>query len=235
MRPRLVLTDIEGTTTPISFVHQALFPYGRAALPSLIRDRADEPEVAEALAAIARAAPGADPLEQCLAWMNEDAKVTPLKQLQGIAWREGYRSGALQSELYGDVPPALRAWQAAGVRLAVYSSGSEAAQRLIFAHAAQGDLTGLFDAFLDTRIGGKREAASYTRAAGALGLPPADILFLSDMAAELDAAAAGGLRTCQLLRAGDFTEPSPAHLQAPDFPAVARLFGLPTLAAPARA
>ena len=225
--PLVVLIDIEGTTTPIAFVHRVLFPYARAALPSLIHDRAHEPQVAAALAAVRAAAPDVDPLQQCLAWMDDDAKVTPLKTLQGLAWRDGYESGALVGELYDDVAPALRAWHAAGLQLAIYSSGSEAAQRLIFGHTPQGDLTPLFARFLDTAIGGKREAASYQAAAGLLGLPAGRILFLSDVVAELDAAAAAGLLTCQLVRPADATVAGTQHPVAPDFPSVAARFGLP--------
>ena len=225
--PRAVLVDIEGTVTPIAFVHRVLFPYAREALPALLRDRAHEPQVAAAVREIRLQAPEADPLAQCLAWMDADAKVTPLKALQGIAWQDGYASGALRSELYPDVAPSLRAWHAAGVRLAVYSSGSEAAQRLIFRHPAEGDLTGLFAAFLDTRIGGKRDPASYREAARVLALPAASILFLSDVTAELDAAAVAGLQACQLVRPDDPTVAGERHPTAADFAAVAQRFGLP--------
>ena len=226
-RPLAVLTDIEGTTTPIAFVHRVLFPYARAALPALVRDRADDPRVAAALEAIRAEAPGIDPLAQCLAWMDRDAKITPLKELQGLVWEDGYATGKLQGELYPDVAPALRAWHAAGMLLAVYSSGSEVAQRLIFGHTPQGDLVALFTHFLDTRIGAKREAASYAEASRVLGTPPGRILFLSDVAAELDAAAASGLLTCQLLRPADETVNSGRHPAAADFIAVADRFGLP--------
>ena len=111
--------------------------------------------------------------------------------------------------------------------LAVYSSGSVGAQKLLFRHSRDGDLEGLFRGFFDTTTGGKREAASYAAIAAALSLPPGDILFLSDVAEELDAAAASGLATCQLVRAGDGTRPAGRHAEAPDFPAVARRFGLP--------
>ena len=225
--PRAVLLDIEGTVTPIAFVHRVLFPYARGALPALIRERAREPAVAAALAMIREQAPDADPLAQCLAWMDDDAKVTPLKALQGIAWQDGFEGGALRSELYADVAPALRAWHAAGVRLAVYSSGSEAAQRLIFGHPPEGDLTGLFTAFLDTRIGAKRESASYREAARQLDLPAGSVLFLSDSAAELDAAAVAGLPTCQLVRPADATVACERHPVAADLDAVADRFGLP--------
>ncbi len=233
--PRAVLTDIEGTTTPLAFVHRVLFPYARAGLPGLLAERAGEPQVAAALAQIRALAPEADPLAQCLEWMDRDAKITPLKLLQGLVWQDGYAAGALRSELYPDVAPALRAWHAGGVRLAVYSSGSEAAQRLIFGHppaAAGGDLTGLFSAFLDTRIGAKSETASYAEAVRRLGLPRPEILFLSDSAAELDAAAAAGLAVCQLLRAADATPACERHPGCADFAAVAARFGLPQGGAP---
>jgi enolase-phosphatase E1 len=222
-----VLTDVEGTTTPIAFVRDVLFPYARGALPALLRDRAGAPEVAAELAAIAELAPGREPLAALLGWMDEDAKVTPLKALQGLVWREGYLSGAIQGQVYPDVAPCLRAWHAAGVRLAVYSSGSVEAQKLIFGHSTAGDLTALFEGYFDTRIGAKREVPSYRAIAASLETPPGQMLFLSDVEAELDAASAAGLATCQLVRATDGTVASSRHQTAPDFPAVARLAGLP--------
>lgn len=226
--PGLVLTDIEGTTTPIAFVHRVLFPHARAALPALVGRRSEEKPVADALAEIARLAPSADPLTQLLSWMDDDAKITPLKTLQGLTWRDGYEAGLLQGELYPDVPPSLRGWHEAGVRLAVYSSGSEEAQRLIFRHSPDGDLSPLFDGFFDTRIGAKREAQSYRAIARALDLPAGDILFLSDIEAELDAAASAGLPTCQLVRAEDRTVAGMRHPVAETFDQVSARFGLPT-------
>ncbi len=208
-------------------MHRTLFPYARAALPELLRERAREAAVAAAIAEITELAPGIDPLAQCLAWMDQDAKIMPLKALQGIAWADGYADGSLQGEIYPDVAPALRAWQEAGVRLAVYSSGSEAAQRLIFGHTPDGDLRPLFSAFLDTRIGGKRAASSYATAATLLATMPDHTLFLSDVEAELDAAAEAGLSTCQLVRAADATVAGSRHPAEPDFDAVALRFGLP--------
>lgn len=225
--PTTVLLDIEGTTTPIAFVHRTLFPYARAALPDLVTRRAGEPEIAGALAEIDRLAPGADPVAQLLAWMDDDAKITPLKTLQGLAWRDGYAAGELTGDLYPDVAPALARWHAAGLRLAIYSSGSEEAQRLIFAHTATGDLTPLLDRFFDTRIGTKRDPASYAALARRLKSEPDAILFLSDVAAELDAAAVAGLHTCQLVRAQDGTVPTDRHPTAADLDQVATLFALP--------
>ncbi len=216
-----VLTDIEGTTTPISFVHDVLFPYARRILPAMVGS--NDPEISSALERVRQAAPGHPPLETLHDWMDRDVKAEPLKTLQGIVWRTGYASGEIQAVLYPDVAPALARWRRAGLRLAVYSSGSVEAQRLIFGHAPSGDLTGLFDAFFDTRVGPKRAQASYAAIAADLALPPGRILFLSDVAAELDAAAAAGLTTCQLLRPGDEAVPS-AHPRAADFDAVELLF-----------
>lgn len=222
-----VLTDVEGTTTPISFVRDTLFPFARARLARLLDERGHELAVADELAEVARLAPGVPPLDALLDWMDRDAKVTPLKALQGIIWAEGYASGELRGELYPDVAPCLRRWAGAGVRLFVYSSGSVAAQRQIFGHSDAGDLVPLFAGFFDIRVGAKREAASYDRIAIGIGVPTAEVLFLSDTAAELDAAAAAGLRTCQLVRPQDGTTAAPGHPMAADFAAVAEKFALP--------
>ncbi|MBC7800891.1 MAG: acireductone synthase [Gemmatimonadaceae bacterium] len=221
--PAAVLIDVEGTTTPIRFVHDVLFPYARARLPDLLAHRAHDPDVAAALADV----PGPDRLATLLAWMDADAKATPLKALQGILWRDGYATGALQGELYPDVAPGLRRWAAAGLRLCVYSSGSVDAQRQLFGHSVAGDLVPLFQGFFDTAVGPKRDAASYATIVRGLFLPGAEVLFLSDIEAELDAAATAGLRTCQVVRAADATVPSDRHPTAPDFAAVARQFAMP--------
>lgn len=213
MPPTHILTDIEGTTTAIAFVHQRLFPYAAEALEGFLASHATRADVA----AILREVPGEDKLATLRGWMAEDAKVTPLKALQGLIWRQGYDEGALKGHLWPDVAPALREWRAAGLRLAVYSSGSEEAQRLLFRHSEAGDLEGLFEGFFDTRMGAKREAASYARIASTWGAPPGAILFLSDVAEELDAAREAGLSTCQLVRPEDGTRPSGRHPEAADF------------------
>ena len=217
--PAAILTDIEGTTTPIAFVRDVLFPFARARLPALL-ERAGEPAIAEALAQTAALSGGRPALDALLAWMDEDAKVTPLKTLQGLIWGEGYRTGALKGRLYPDAAEALRRWHAAGLRLYVYSSGSEAAQRLIFGYSDAGDLAVLFSGFFDTSAGAKRDAASYTAIARAIGLPAGEILFLSDSEAELDAALAAGLATCQLVRPEDATIASSRHPTAATFAGV---------------
>jgi enolase-phosphatase E1 len=219
-RPAAILTDIEGTTTPIAFVRDELFPYARARLETFLQTHAADPGVASLLADAHRLAGGRPVLEALHAWMDADEKITPLKALQGLIWDEGYASGELQGRIYPDVPPALRRWRAQGIRLYVYSSGSEAAQRLIFGHSDAGDLTSLFTAFFDTRAGAKRDPESYKRIARAIGLPPLEVLFLSDIEAELDAAAEIGMGVCQLIRPMDRTVAGTRHPTAGDFGAV---------------
>jgi enolase-phosphatase E1 len=224
---RTILTDIEGTTSAIAFVKETLFPFALAALDSFLDAHGAEPEVASIMAEV----PGPDARATLRGWMAEDVKATPLKALQGLIWRAGFEDGRLRGHLWPDVAPCLHAWHAAGIRLAVYSSGSVEAQRLLFRHSLAGNLEPLFGGFFDTRMGHKREAASYAAIVAALGDAPAEVLFLSDVAEELDAARAAGLQTCQLVRAADGTHPAGRHPEAPDFPALAHAFGLPRHAA----
>jgi enolase-phosphatase E1 len=196
---RAILTDIEGTTSSTAFVAETLFPYARAALPAYVADHAAE--VASLLDEVRAAEPG-DPVATLLRWIDEDRKATPLKTLQGRIWAKGYAEGAFRGHVYPDAAEALRRWRADSLRLYVYSSGSVEAQKLIFGHSDQGDLTPLFAGFFDTTSGPKREAASYARIARAIGEAPERILFLSDAQAELDAAQASGLRTQLVDRTG---------------------------------
>ncbi len=213
-----IVTDIEGTTTPISFVHRILFPYARERLAGFLATNAGHPALVEV----------PEPkLDTLLGWMDKDEKITALKAIQGEIWKQGYEQGDLLGEIYPDVPPALRRWSRAGLRLFVYSSGSVAAQKLLFSHTPDGDLTPLFQAYFDTNLGPKRDAASYTAIARAVGGRPDEVLFLSDVEAELDAAAAAGLVTCQLVRPQDGTLPGTRHQTTSDFDHVASLFGLP--------
>lgn len=223
---RIVLLDIEGTIAPISYVHDVLFPYARARLGRFLDVHGAEPDVTAALAELDRMTPGAPPLETLLALMDRDAKIGPLKHIQGRIWAEGFGAGALSSEFYPDVVPALQAWHAAGTTLAIYSSGSAQAQRLLFRHAVAGDLSGMIGAFFDTTIGPKRDAASYAAIAASLAASPDAMLFLSDVEAELDAAAAAGLAVCQLVRTADGTIAGTRHAHAAELTSVAQRFGL---------
>jgi enolase-phosphatase E1 len=155
-----------------------------------------------------------------LRWIAEDRKATPLKALQGMIWREGYETGAYRAHMYPEVAAKLREWKQRGLRLYVYSSGSVAAQKLFFAHSDAGDLTPLFDDYFDTEIGGKREADSYRRIVSAIGFPANEVLFLSDIAAELDAARAAGLRTMQLCRPRGGCTPGSGHPCVADFDSI---------------
>ena len=206
-----ILTDIEGTTSSISFVKEVLFPFARAALPGFVRARGQEPEVRRWLDAVAvehGSICNDDTIVETLqGWIDEDRKHTALKALQGMIWQEGYAAGILQADMYPDAASALRRWHEAGHRLAVYSSGSVDAQKLLFAHTDAGDLTPLFDAFFDTEVGHKREAGSYQAIAGRLDTAAADIVFLSDVVEELDAAREAGMRTVLVDRREDYPQP----------------------------
>lgn len=217
---RAIVTDIEGTTSSIEFVHKSLFPYARAHLRSFLREQAGDPLV-QALIDDVEAVVGWDlsideaagVLEQ---WIDEDRKATPLKTLQGMIWRLGYQAGELKGHVYADTPVFLRRWHEQGLQLYVYSSGSVEAQKLIFGHSDAGDLTPLFSGYFDTQVGGKREASSYRAILERIALPGSQVLFLSDIGEELDAARAAGMQTCQLIRDA-IAKPSAAHPQAADF------------------
>jgi len=206
-----ILTDIEGTTSSISFVKDVLFPYARRELPRFVREHGRNPEVRRRLDAVATESGGIcndDVIVETLqGWIDQDRKHTALKALQGMLWRDGYMRGDFRGHVYPDAVAALRDWHSAGHRLAVFSSGSVDAQKLLFGHSEAGDVTPLFSAFFDTEVGTKRDPDSYRRIAQALGQPPAEILFLSDIVEELDAARTAGMRTFLLDRREDYPQP----------------------------
>lgn len=212
---RVIVTDIEGTTSSISFVHEVLFPYAAEHMAAFVRAHANEAPVKAALDAVSAEAGLAQgdldgQIDTLLGWIAEDRKATPLKSLQGMIWEAGYRNGDYQGHVYDDAARHLRQWHDRGLRLYVYSSGSEQAQKLLFGYSVDGDLTPLFSGYFDTRIGGKKESASYQAIVDHLGVAPAEILFLSDIEAELIAAEAAGLHTCWLVRDGDLPQTSRA-------------------------
>ncbi len=229
-----VLLDIEGTTTPIAFVHQVLFPYARTHLGDWLAARTASPEFSAVFEQLARehAADQArgTPVPEwtastlpaaresiaryALALMDEDRKSPGLKLLQGLIWESGYQAGELRGQVFADVPPALRRWRAAGLRLSVYSSGSELAQRRLFESSPEGDLTPLFDGFFDTRVGGKKEAGSYRQIVERLRLPAERVMFISDLTAELEAAKGAGMQTLLSLREGNAVQPHAEQYEA---------------------
>jgi enolase-phosphatase E1 len=229
-----LLLDIEGTTTPVAFVYDTLFPYARRRLGAFLERHAGEGGVRSDLERLReerdaeRSADQPPPAWQGLslaaaaeyaAWlMDRDRKSTALKALQGRIWEEGYRSGELQGLVYEDVPRAFeRCGQ--GKTVAIYSSGSVLAQRLLFANSGAGDLTPYLRGHYDTTAGGKREAGSYGRIAAELGFPAAGVLFVSDVAAELDAARAAGMQTALCVRDAGVVESS-AHEVVRSFDAI---------------
>jgi enolase-phosphatase E1 len=222
-RARALLLDIEGTTTPLSFVHDVLFPYARERLEAFLRDRGNSGVVGGIVAALsAERAAGEAGTERPPAWrassddeatasaiaycrwlMDHDRKSPALKQLQGLIWDRGYDTGELHGVVFPDVPPAFQRWRAEGRTIAIYSSGSELAQRRLFATTAYGDLTPFIARFFDTAVGPKVEAESYRQIAAALGTAPADICFVSDVARELRPAREAGFDVRLAVRPGN--------------------------------
>ena len=205
---KAIVTDIEGTTSSISFVHDVLFPYAAKNLADYVQAHAQKPAVAKILKEVAEIGE-LSPSDQSgqiallLKWIRDDKKVTALKTLQGFIWEEGYHQGAYQAHVYADVAPQLREWKQQNLQLYVYSSGSVLAQKLFFEFSQAGNLLVLFDGHFDTTIGAKREVASYRAIGEKIALEPEHILFLSDIVAELDAAASAGFQVCLLERPGN--------------------------------
>jgi enolase-phosphatase E1 len=211
---RGILLDVEGTTSSISFVYDVLFAHAKAKVGEFLSARRDDARVLELAAAVTAAAGtpltpaaiAADPTRAALAaidLINRDVKDTALKELQGMIWRSGFESGELVAHVFDDVPPALAAWADSGLDVRIYSSGSIEAQQLFFGHTAAGDLRPHLRGHYDTTTGPKREAASYALIAADMGLEPRQILFVSDVGAELDAAHKAGMATALAVRPGN--------------------------------
>lgn len=213
---KFILTDIEGTTTSISFVADTLFPYFLEHIDEL-KNQLKDPFVQEQLA-VAKATVQKEEnkiigdekaIEYLAKWCREDRKHPALKSLQGMIWKAGYLNGQLKGHLYSEVEAVLKKWKAEGIDLGIYSSGSVPAQKLLFGYSEAGDITPLFSAFFDTKVGHKREVDSYQNIQKELGISANEILFLSDVDPELDAAKEAGYQTCKLVRPG--TGPSSKH------------------------
>ena len=220
-----VVLDIEGTVSTLASVREVLFPYARARLGEWVHQ--SSPQVQAILDEVRDLAgmPSAGPDELAAVltdWTDRDVKASPLKALQGLIWQEGFEAGRLTGQVYDDVPLALAGWQAHGMRLYVYSSGSVQAQRNWFRWSAHGDLSGYFAGYFDTRNPGpKLEPSSYQAISVSVGLAPQDILFVSDARGELDAARAAGMRTLGMRRVEDGSP------DVGDHPAVTTFAGLP--------
>jgi len=216
----MILMDVEGTVSPLAFVHEVMFPFARQRAGAFLERNAKLSSTGAALrqmavdaghASVAAWCPFPMPSPATIAWlvaeihrlMDADAKLTGLKQLQGLIWEGGFKNGELQATLFDDVEGALRQWQASGVQLRIYSSGSVHAQKLFFAHTGAGDLAPLLSGFYDTTTGPKRDSTSYAAIAADAGFVPQDTLFLSDVGEELDAARAAGMQTALAIRPGN--------------------------------
>lgn len=231
-RIRVILLDIEGTTTPIAFVHERLFSYARAHLDQYLLEHFPSPVVQDAVHRLAnehatdsgaadlppwRDDTPADLRESVVAYvrwlMDRDRKSPGLKLLQGVIWEAGYQANDLHGEVFDDVPPALRRWRDEGLEVAIYSSGSELAQRRLFSSTHHGDFTPMIKGFFDTAVGGKTVADSYCRIAEKLGCRPQEILFVSDVAKELAAAAEAGCQVRLSLRPGNAAQPDAGRFE----------------------
>ncbi|HEU4340646.1 MAG TPA: acireductone synthase [Candidatus Binatia bacterium] len=222
-----ILLDIEGTVSPIRFVHQVLFPFVRGHLKDYLEQNLDSEELQRDLSMLreehredvarelvppewVEAPPGAqiDSIVCYVFWlMDRDRKSTGLKSLQGKIWQAGYLGGKLKAQVFEDVPPALKRWKQKNLDVRIFSSGSVLAQKLLFAHTEVGDLTDCLRGYFDTRTGPKTAEESYRRIAAEFHLRASEILFISDMAAELDAAKCAGMQTLLCVRPGNLTEP----------------------------
>jgi enolase-phosphatase E1 len=222
MKPKYILTDIEGTTTSISFVADVLFPYFLEHIDE-VKASIDEPAVRAQIEATKRtvaeeenkAIDDTEAIQYLEHWCRTDRKHPALKALQGMVWEKGYKNGQLKGHIYPEVAAMLEAWKEKGIKLGIYSSGSVPAQKLLFGYSEAGNLTPYFSDYFDTVVGHKRELQSYKNITLALGLPATEILFLSDIEQELDAAREAGMQTIKLIRPG--TDTNSTHKKATDF------------------
>lgn len=227
---RGILLDIEGTTTPISFVHDVLFTYAREHVRDYLIQHSNDltNEIAQLREEHTRDTdsgadssteppPFADDPDSITAYVHwlidRDRKSTGLKSLQGLIWREGYRNGTLKAQVFDDVRPSFERWQKAGLRVSIFSSGSVLAQQLLFAHTEDGDLTSFISEYFDTNVGAKGDAESYRRIASEMSLSPSEIIFISDVTTELQAASAAGMGTRLSIRPGNQPQPDPYRFQ----------------------
>lgn len=192
---KAIVTDIEGTTSALSFVKETLFPYAYRHLPDFVYE--NEAEIAHILDAVKEEEKNHDlSLEELidvmLRYIDEDQKVTPLKELQGMIWEDGYNTGELIGHIYDDALIGLKRWKKQGINLYVYSSGSVPAQKMLFGHTKEGDLNNLFSGYFDTNIGGKKDSRAYEAIAKEIDVSPENILFLSDSTDEIAAASDAG-------------------------------------------
>jgi enolase-phosphatase E1 len=216
-----MLSRGEGTTTPITFVYDVLFPFARRHAAAYVghADLTDLQREYDEDVHQDRHPPAwsATPVAYIHWLMDLDRKSTALKNIQGKIWLEGYQNGELRGEVFQDVPPALERWHREGIDVRIFSSGSVLAQRLLFSSTAAGDLTRFLKGYFDTTVGPKTEAQSYAQIAQSFGVSTSDILFISDVTRELDAARAAGMQTLLCVRPGNHPQPQHNHAAITSF------------------
>lgn len=226
---RGIVLDIEGTTTPIAFVHDVLFSYARTHVNDYLAKHAEADDVRKDIELLReehaadlrngnQPPPLTNALESVVSYINWlidlDRKSTGLKSLQGKIWHEGYADNTLRSQVFPDVAPAFARWRVAGLTISIFSSGSVLAQQLLFAHTEAGDLSSFISNYFDTSVGKKGEPESYRRIAETIGLPPTEVLFISDVVSELSAAREAGMKTVLSIRPGNAPQEHAAQYQA---------------------
>ena len=212
---KAILIDIEGTVAPISFVKDVLFPYSKEKMESFVKENENKPEIKQILEDVKKIEKREMSTEEVIntlkKWIDEDRKITPLKEIQGYIWEEGFKSGNVKAPLYKDAYEKMLYWNKKGIPMYIYSSGSVKAQKLFFSHTEYGNIVDFFNGFFDTKIGNKKEKGSYEKIARAIGLKPEEILFLSDNPDEIKAAAEAGMQVMRVVREKDAE-------YIPDFP-----------------
>lgn len=194
-----VLCDIEGTTSSLTFVHDVLFPLSYDRMEDFIKQNWNSDLIRQEIQQIKSESPD-EVIKTLRSWIKEDRKEGALKSIQGKIWKDAFESGKIRGHVYQDVPPNFEKWRSSGIKICIFSSGSIEAQKLLFHYSEAGDLTQFISSYFDTTSGPKRESLSYKKIAAELSLPTANILFLSDVQSELDAARNAGMQTTQLLR-----------------------------------
>jgi len=206
---KAVLIDIEGTIAPISFVKDVLFPYSKEKMEQFISENKNRPEVKEILEQVqeieGRKMSETEIIQTLKRWIDEDKKISPLKEIQGYIWKEGFGSGKIKAPVYEDAYKKMKEWKEKGLKLYIYSSGSVQAQKLFFSHTEKGNILELFNGHFDTKIGGKKDKGSYLKIAKIIGFPPEEIIFLSDNPDEITAASQAGMKAYRLVRPEDAT------------------------------
>lgn len=217
---KAILTDIEGTTSSLSFVQDVLFPYAREEMRAFLRTRADDPAVSRLLQDLRRSLgqdlSDADIADHMERWMDEDRKVNALNKLRGMIWENGYVQDRFKGHVYEDAVRNLHKWKEQGMGIYGFSAGAGYAQKLLFGHSEYGDVSQLFDEFFDTNVGSKDDPTAYQSIATSIGQSPSEVLYISDSREELDAARQVGMYTVWMVRDGAL-DPDAIHRQVKSF------------------